>query len=149
MLATALAAESLPPLPPPDRQRLGQYHSDPLLTPRLDLSALAGVTDQGAPSGFAVAEFRLGGTFAVGVGGSDNVLNEGPTLTWAWRVFSYQHYWSLDVELRTPVLDINQLQFGAGGDMSPRPDGRIALRVRAMMGLGGFTGEMGLVVRAL
>ncbi|TNE89181.1 MAG: hypothetical protein EP330_12135 [Deltaproteobacteria bacterium] len=149
LLATALAADPVvPELPPPDRARLNQYHSDPLFSPHLDFSVLGGATERGDPTLYAVAELRLGGTFAVGVGASESVLEEGPTLNWAWRLFSYQHYWSLDLVLRTPVPVWENLRLGLGGDISPQRDGRFAVRARALFGGAGFAGELGLVVRA-
>lgn len=153
MLATALAQspldERVPELPPPDHARLNSYHSDPLLLPHLDFSMLGGVDNTGAATGYALIEIRLGGTFAFGVGGSDRVLDIGPTLNWNWRLFSLQHLWNLDIILRTPLLSAQATQLGLGGDLSPAKNGRVSVRVRGFAGNTGLAGELGLVVRAL
>lgn len=151
MLAASALASTLAPieLPPPDRDRLGTYHSDPLLSPHLDLSFLGGLNDRGERVLYGLAEFRMGGTFALGLGASDAVLTEGPTVSSAWRIVSYHHLWSLDAVLRIPVLLPQAISFGVGGDLSPRRDGRFGVRVRAVVDTGGFAGELGLVVRAL
>lgn len=152
LLITAALAEPpsdpVPPVPPPDRARLNSYHSDPLFLPHLDVSLLGGMDDQGEVSGLAAVELRLGHTFAFGVGVTPRLLEIGPTLTWDWRVFSLQHVWCLDIELRTPILDVSALQFGIGGDISPVRDGRFSLRVRGLAGTGGFAAELGGVLRA-
>ena len=109
---------------------------------------LGGVTQRGNATAYGLVELRLGGTFAFGIGVSDDLFEFGPTLNWAWRLFSYQHWWSLDVVLRTPVPVWQALSAGIGGDISPRADGRYAVRIRALVGAEGFVGELGLVVRA-
>ena len=75
LFATALASPiELSTLPPPDRDRIESYHSDPLLAPHFDISALGGVDQEGNGSAFALMELRLGGTFAFGIGASDCLL---------------------------------------------------------------------------